>query len=301
MQIDNQISVRAPGTSVGGGVEDDAWVIGDRISGRSRALLFVHGYNNSQQDAERAYDTFSGHVFGASATGQTTFPMFGFFWPGDTHIKIISTLSYPTRIGPAKKSAERLFQYLQTATGPNGGPLELNLVGHSLGCRVILELLKRFAAARGRTAVTIGSVVLMAAAVPVSKVEDRKSLGEAAASPARSLVLHSEGDMVLFLAFPPGETLAFDAFWPSAVGRHGEPLDVWTTGSPMASAGGQRYGHSDYWKGIESSAAAAVALGVPVQPPLSVHAQPEHELVPPHETPDHDLAGRSLVTASSFG
>lgn len=303
MPIDNQISVRAPSSPVGGPVLDEAWASGGRIDGQSQALLFVHGYNNSYDDAVEAYEAFKGNVFGASATGQATLPVFGFFWPGDAHLKVMSTISYPTQLGPAKQSAERLFNYLRTKTGPNGGPIEINLVAHSLGCRVVLELIKRLAAERGKTAVTIGKVVLMAAAVPVSKVENTSSLGGAASAAATSLVLFSESDMVLCLAFPIGETFAFDAFWPTAVGRHGQPeAGLWNARFPMAKAAdGSGYGHSDYWIGSESAAATAATLGLPVSPALQINASLAHDLAPENILPSAALPERSLPAAAAFG
>lgn len=282
---------------------DEAWTTGGQIDGRSQALLFVHGYNNSYDDADEAYEAFERNVFRAGAAGQAMLPVFGFFWPGDTHLKVISTISYPAQLGPAKRSAERLFNYLRSRTGPNGGPLEINLVGHSLGCRVVLELIKRFVAERGRTAVTIGRVVLMAAAVPVSKVENPGALGGAAAAAAGSLVLFSEHDKVLGLAFPIGETFAFDAFWPTAVGRHGQPeAGLWSARLPMVkSADASGYGHSDYWRGTESAAATAATLGLPVSLPLPVNASAEHDLAPEHTLPASSLPVRSLPEAPAFG
>lgn len=302
MPIDNQISVRAPSSPVGGPVADEVWTTGGRIDGQSQALLLVHGYNNSYDDAETAYAAFERNVRRAGTTGQAARPVFGFFWPGDTHLKVISTISYPAQLGPAKQSAERLFNYLRSKTGPNGGPLDICLVGHSLGCRVVLELIKRLVAVRGRTAVTIGKVVLMAAAVPVSKVENPGALGGAAAAAATSLVLFSEEDQVLRFAFPIGETFAFDAFWPTAVGRHGQPDGgLWSARLPMVQAAGARgYGHSDYWGGAESAAATAAMLGLPVSVPPGINARAEHELAPARTLPSASLSTWALPASPSF-
>jgi pimeloyl-ACP methyl ester carboxylesterase len=242
-------------------VADAVWVAGGvSPDGRSQIVLFVHGFNNSAADADRAYSDFLTDLTSTTTTAHFNLPVFGFYWPGDTHIKIISTISYPDQIEPAIESAQRLFDYLGGLRGPGGTPMELNLVGHSLGCRVVLELLKLFL--NGTVAlVTVRDVALMAAAFPVSKVENLSELGGAAAHVGSSLILYSDADLVLHLAFPPGETLALDGFFPTAVGRFGQPSTAWRSTRKMVHANQQGYGHSDYWPGTESASAVATFLG----------------------------------------
>jgi pimeloyl-ACP methyl ester carboxylesterase len=302
VDIQNKLSVRQPGSPIGGAVADTVRLAaGSSPDGRSKVVLFVHGYNNSAPDADTAYGRFLTDLMSASATTRFHLPAFGFYWPGDTHIKIISTIGYPFQIDPAIDSASRLFAFVSTLQGPGGTPIEINLVGHSLGCRLVLELVKQIAAG-ALPLVVIRDIVLMAAAVPVSKVEDLDALGRAATFPRSSLVLFSDADLVLQLAFPLGETVASDAFFPTAVGRFGQPSRIWTGGArKMVHANQNGYAHGDYWPGEESAAAAGTFLGnASASPPLvnGIFSRPLLENV----LPANPAVGvRSLPARPAFG
>jgi pimeloyl-ACP methyl ester carboxylesterase len=250
-----QISVREK--SSGGLVAPTVTEVCGHLDGNDSVLLLIHGYDNSFSDAQCSYDLFRGHFDAKFQTymGQVA----EFFWPGDYSLKIISVLSYPNQIGPAIQSANRLSNYLWNLRGARNGPMELNLVGHSLGCRVVLELLARWGGGMPPN-IRLGAVALMAAAVVVKHVDSGGSLRAAAILSNNTLVLHSEGDAVLHWAFPFGETLAGEGFFPTAVGRLGGPLQTWRQHIPMATAG-KAYGHGSYWSGDESSNAVVVAFG----------------------------------------
>jgi pimeloyl-ACP methyl ester carboxylesterase len=302
MDIQNKLSVRQPGSPVGGSVADTVRLAaGVSPDGRGKVVLFVHGYNNSAPDADTAYGQFLTDLMSASTTTRFNLPAFGFYWPGDTHIKIISTISYPFQIDPAIDSARRLFAFLATLQGPGGTPIEINLVGHSLGCRLVLELVKQFSLS-ALPLVAIRDVVLMAAAVPVSKVEDLDALGRAALFPRSSLVLFSDADLVLQLAFPPGETIAFDAFFPTAVGRFGQPSRTWTGGArKMVHANKSGYAHGDYWPGVESAAAAGTFLGSASVSPLLANAISSRPLLQNVLPANPAVEARALPVRPAFG
>jgi hypothetical protein len=207
-------------------------------SGHSSILLLIHGYNNSFDEANAAYETFL-TALDKSAGRPVAMPIYKFFWPGDTHLKFFSALSYPFQISHVQTAADRLGSYLQGLHGPAGTPINIHFVCHSLGNRLLIDLLQAF---QSNPQVVIASVTLMAAAVPVSKVSEPGSLYAATRLPLRSQALHSRGDMVLFLAFPAGEMACLDAFWPTAVGRAGEPIANWNSHVAF-----DKFAHGDYW------------------------------------------------------
>jgi pimeloyl-ACP methyl ester carboxylesterase len=250
------ISVREKAS--GGPVAPSVTEEGGHLDGNDRVLILVHGYNNSFTDALDNYGVFFDHLAANFATyiGQTA----EFFWPGDSPLKMISILSYPNQIEPAIESAQRLSVYLWNLKGARNGPMEVSLVGHSLGCRVVLELLALWTGGMPPN-IRLGAVALMAAAVMVKHVDQGGQLRAAATLSGNSLALHSQGDAVLHWAFPLGETAAGEGFFPTAVGRSGGPLQTWKQRLPMATAAGKAYGHGSYWPGDESSNAVISVLG----------------------------------------
>lgn len=284
------VTVRPPFTNSGGQVQP-ARVESGTLDGRGNILILVHGYNNSRTDALDSYKTFLGNL--KAEFGTLTMQAVEFLWPGDTPVKIISTLSYPNQIRPAIESASELSKFLSSPQLP--GPVVVNLVGHSLGCRVILELLKLWVGSQPAS-VSIGVVALMAAAVVIKQVEVNGVLRAAAISSSKNPVLYSKGDPVLHWVFPIGETAAGEGFFPTAVGRTGGPLATWHVPQPM-SHNGKPYVHGSYWPGDESATAVAVALGgaparsTPENAVITNPAPAEHS-VPARFTPIQTLISR---------
>src|SRR5450755_3597726 len=132
----------------GGGIAGSAYVEAGSISpyGRQQIVVLIHGYANSKSSASTSYQACIDNLqrLAAPANNNIPSPIFKFYWPGDTQIRIFSELSYPTEIWPAKESGQRLAAFLATLTGPGGSPVEVHLVAHSLGNRVALEMLKAF-------------------------------------------------------------------------------------------------------------------------------------------------------------
>lgn len=291
MALLGKLSVREQ--PVGGHVAPRVSTTGAPMNGRREATLLIHGYNNSQSEADSSFESFSADLNGVSSA--TDFSVFGVEWPGDSKIKLISALSYPLELGPAKDSAKRLFEFLKGLSGPQGTPIVVRIVAHSLGCRLALELLEYFANSTQATQVVFRSASLMAAAVPVGKAKPGGEFGAVIQS-LKTQVLYSTADRVLQLAFPIGETAAFDGFFPQAVGRHGHP-EVWSTPAQRMN-----YGHSDYWAGQESAAAVAGFLGAPVHAMATPNAVAEHQVPSPAQIGARDLppAGQ-LTERMSFG
>ena len=240
--------------SPGGPVADRVSTPGGTFPHPTRITVLVHGYNNPQNEALASYEAFLEHsgLDGTLAAGQVC----EFVWPGDKGWGMVSPMAYPLEIGPARDSAARLYEFLKGVQPAGGWPLEVRLVCHSLGNRVLLELIECWLDDGSPASLRFTACCLMAAAVPVPMVEYGGRLGAAAAAPGRTLVLHSTSDSVLRWAFPMGETAAGEGFFPAAVGRKGDPAGLWTERTPMSG-----YGHSDYWPGAESAAAVTAFLG----------------------------------------
>ena len=254
-----EISVRAPDRDSGGPVVD---VHGELPAGGS-VLLLVHGYANSATAARESWAAFLAGIAAVKIGGWMPQNPAGVQWPGDEPIIVVNQAAYPQKIGVSRDSASRIGTFLRaTAGGTTGPPILLSIVAHSLGCRLVAELLQGLSQPPAHR-VIVDRVVLMAAAVPTDRVDRGKPLRPGVEWAGGVGALFSEGDNVLKLAFPIGETAGGDGFFPTAVGRHGGPGSTWLSTQQMAHAGAL-YGHSNYWPGAESAAAAAAFLRIPV-------------------------------------
>jgi pimeloyl-ACP methyl ester carboxylesterase len=256
--------------------------------GIATALLLVHGFNNTPTEARTSYGTFADHVLNALASSRVEpDAIVGFHWPGNAAVGPLSFMDvagYPVDVHRAMEAAERLAEYLQN---PGMRPLQLVIVGHSLGCRLVLEALKRLPQAPIRP--DIGLVVLMAAAVPVNLAEQGQPLDVAQMPQERILKFHSTSDMVLWLAFPLGQSLANDGggVLPVAIGRHGEPA---TLGHGLRTTNG----HGQYWrdKGIANAVANFYDPTLPM--PWRVYELPQAVEVAARELRQRNLPTRGL-------
>jgi hypothetical protein len=258
----------------GGDVAERVWVKQGALAHPTRITLLVHGYNDPEDEALASYAEFLAHsgLDGTLAAGQVC----EFVWPGDKRWGVLSAAAYPFEIGKARESAARLYEFLKGVQTANGWPLEVQLVCHSLGNRLLLELLERWLDDGSPPALRFTACSLMAAAVPVPMVEDGGALGPAAGAPGKTLVLYSGSDAVLHWAFPPGETAAGEGFFPQAIGRAGEPAGRWSERAQMAG-----YGHGDYWPGADSAKSVLAFLGGAPERALPEAAIPEHALPEP--------------------
>jgi hypothetical protein len=242
--------------------------------GRAAILVLVHGYNNSYWDAKNAYAKFlqSLKTVGLSPP---SLPIYEFYWPGDEVSPIWSALSFAEKIGVAKDAAAVLCNFVENLRGPGGGPIDIHFVAHSLGNRLLLELMR--SAARFPAAI-IRSVTLMAAAVPEEMVAYNNDLYRACLVPRFSQVLHSRGDCVLFWAFPPGETARGEGFLPTAVGRYGNPSGNWQRSQAFDS-----FGHGAYW----------------IRPGPPALVLDRLSIATPRSTPSSSITGRATAEYST--
>lgn len=270
------LSVRM--SDVSGGVANR--VRADNFSLRSgRLVLLVHGFNVTQQSGQESYLAFGAlleknGVSNLSILGQIV----GFLWPGDANLGPASALSYPFEMGAAKTSAAVLTNFILTLRGPQGTPIQLILVAHSLGNRLALEFIGDLLSQANQNWGRLEGLCLMAAAVPVSMAQDINKLGRAAQA-AQTRTLFSKEDTVLRWAFPPGETAAREGWFPEAVGRFGNPTGLWTSRFDL-----QPYSHGDYFpgKGSDDRSARYVAqfLGAAVSTAPTT-TQPVSNVLPP--------------------
>ncbi len=154
----------------------------------------------------------------------------------------------------------------------------------SLWCRMtlgtLLALRPHFSALRARFAVT----VLAAAAVPIDMIDPGNRLNPALPLTQRLIVMYSQADRVLHYAFPLGETLAREGFFPRALGRSGAP--------PWVGAENQAYpndDHGDYWSDGRVRDELLRLTGLVAVP----HRLPTRGLVE-HVTPEHWLPSIGL-------
>jgi hypothetical protein len=211
------------------------------LHGFNRLTVLIHGFNNTRCSARKSYAAFATlpDVTDAKvilALGE----LCEFYWPGDA--RALGPASYPMEIDRAKASAELLSAFLRDLARGRSTPLEIQLVCHSLGNRVALELLEDYIRHGSVLTIRYVGALLMAAAVLVSMVENSNQLERAASAISRSRVLFSPADRVLHWAFSLGEFAAGEGFG-TAVGRFGEPESgLWADRANMA-----RYEHGDYW------------------------------------------------------
>lgn len=239
------------------------------IAGKSEVVLLIHGYNNTEGAARESYRDFVRNVNAHALRpilddddGVGHIPVFKVFWPGDWNVNVaVSSLSYPQMVHRAPRVADKLEAFLNDLSGPGGGPMQIHIVAHSLGSRVTGELVNYLKNRNQRGNHTVVSFTLMAAAIPEKMVSGGHLSFLAWETGIKKQVLHSRNDKVLFLAFPAGQTAAGEGFFPTAVGRNGQPGWAWEY---VEDFGEFDYDHGDYWSGKQAAQQASRLFGNPV-------------------------------------
>ena len=250
----------------GGPVRDSARTR-PRQTVQSHVVMLVHGYNVDLCAACRSYTDFQRSF--AKWPAARRWPLVRVFWPGDAAWGPFKIAAYPFKPQTAKDSADRLVTVLRKLRGPRGRQVQVSLVGHSLGCRVVLEALDRLTRmAREDPSASlpqIHAVCLMAAAVPVHEVDKDGSLHETCKDAKHTLFLYSPDDLVLRFAFPLGQTGArlFGErnVYLRAVGLHGKPERFPTYRRRVFKQPGKGAGHGDYWSSRIAAEDVARYLG----------------------------------------
>ncbi|MDJ0729958.1 MAG: alpha/beta hydrolase [Crocosphaera sp.] len=235
------------------------YFIADKVKGKTiinsrEIIILIHGYNVSEEGAKEAYtkfqDNFDFYCKKMSALNQV---IYWFLWPSDKANKLDSIVCYYKTVRVAKICGKKLGEYLNKLQlkSSNNQPPRIILIGHSLGCRLLLEALKRTKKDNKNW-----EIFLMAAAVPVNLIEAGELLDLKRDTRENYNILYSKNDLVLTVAFPPGQRLAGEGSW-EAVGLKGNPNSgVWSKRKEVS------YDHSGYWKGEEAAEWISLQLGV---------------------------------------
>jgi pimeloyl-ACP methyl ester carboxylesterase len=242
-------------------------------------LILVHGFNNTTSEATASYELhleLLNEHFSQSRVAPDAIVFF--HWPGN--FGWVGFAGYPIDIGRAKESAARLAQYLVDFPRPSDpGAFKITMIGHSLGCRLILEMLKIL---ENGPPLNVEIVSLMAPAVPGELVDEGGDLASTVATPRQILKCHSHHDTVLAFAFPLGQLTAYrigteNQLYQEALGLYGYPFIV---GRPVLTTNR----HGDYWDDDD----VAGQYRVQIDPTW------------PNPPPERKLPSRTLPQTSQF-
>ncbi|MDY0746440.1 alpha/beta hydrolase [Paucibacter sp. R3-3] len=273
----------------------------DELSHAQHLILLIHGYNNTEDEARESYNAFMGRqaalvpdgidwAFGATVVGV--------LWPGDARWGIARPAFYPWALPVADAMAGYLAALVR-GVAQNGVGLALDVVAHSLGNRLLLELLQQL---RGSDGLTIRSVLHMAAAVPTDRLDtdgDELRLGVLAETAlGRATSIHSARDSVLSIWFPLGETIDVrtEGLLPTALGHQ-----TWGGGGLLSGFRQQAQDdlrHQDYWSGLDA-ALVHEALNSPVAIARSVSTRTTARRDTDSVAPDEARATPSRDTGES--
>lgn len=263
----NELSVRE--LSVGGDVINVVRYRGLDPRKSERLLILIHGFNVTQARAAETLTGFHRRLADSSAGGARSLPpAWIFYWPGDHEDPLFSAATYSDRIDTAKLAGERLGKLL-TKLSPHQ---EVILIGHSLGCRVLLQALSYVADAHadGTPSAQVIMACLMAAAVPEGRCQGHNQPYRSDVIKPAIHVMYSRDDCVLHRFFPLGQKVKGEVMGP-AVGYLGGPPERWT--EPRRETG---LGHGDYLTAPESAAAVAKMIDPTLPQTLAARKLP-HE------------------------
>ena len=248
------------------------------VLGRASLTLLIHGFNNSQPDAQDSYRRFlrNSRLAESTLAGQVCVV----FWPGDHGV-----FRYYQEIARAKECAAMLLHDLLEIRGE--GELEVSLICHSLGNRLALELIAE-AQRTGATRIRFVRAAMMAAAVPTHFVGTGGLLQAAATAIATREVFHSASDEALGVAFTGGQLLAGEPS-TAAVGKSGDPPGTWTLVSDFTP-----YGHGDYWPEPESALSIRATFGLSTTRYIPRRSRVQRWLAPLSRLPRREMGARTL-------
>ena len=263
-------------------VATEARIVKGFLRPTTSLTLLIHGFNVNQKEALKSYSLFCESVQRLPFGSYLKDVLCLVHWPGNHttgFLKfIVNPVMYYKEVWKTPKVARVLSRFLEQRAQLLGG-LELTIVAHSLGARVTAELTSELLSSA--PTVTLKSCIWMAAAVPEKTLSVTASPRFSIQSWPFRACLHSYNDMVLMLAFLPGQTLAGEARLGSAVGRHGNPRALW--GENIVSTG---LGHGGYWKSEFGVNAMAKSFGKIVPASNVKHEMPSFPSIEPVSLPE---------------
>jgi pimeloyl-ACP methyl ester carboxylesterase len=161
-------------------------------------VFLVHGFNVSRQAGTVELEALAANL-PALGTGAAV----AVLWPGDSSI---GPLSYPFETNKADDSAVELAKFIADSLPQKP---RLSLIGHSLGCRVVMETVRQL----WIRDIAVAQVCLMAAAMDNDSLAVPEEYREAAAYAGEVCVLYSPADQVLQYAYPLGNLLSAFLHW----------------------------------------------------------------------------------------
>lgn len=165
-----------------------------KIAGKKIAVL-IHGYNNG----EKEYSFFS-RIINKGGSIYDTYICYS--WPGgDNFWEYLAAKRLIIRTSLPHRLLALLQELSQVAE-------RVDVIAHSMGCRLILESLKL------SSSVTLGNLFLMAPAIDNEALEKGESYFPATSKAAHIFVFFSQNDEVLSLLYPMME-------WDLALGSRG--------------------------------------------------------------------------------
>lgn len=240
--------------------------------------IYVHGLNNHEYEALQRWDDDIWPGMDRLISRQTSDIML-LFWPSVLDIrKILSLLEeYTLRVETAIGAGVLLSEYIKELSEDNPN-LRVQLVGHSLGCRVILSAVQQLSEQPQKVAVA--RQLLIGAAVPEGdcteqgpwpkKVSDLFRIKGRRLSKNSDVILYSQDDEILGWKFQAAEAGArrrgLESFGSrKAVGLTGGPSpNRWTEVVHFP-----RMGHSDYLTEPDALQYVAGMVGRLVDRPVS--------------------------------
>lgn len=196
-------------------VDDHEAFLSD-LSGK-KILVLVHGYNNEPEDVHNAYAIIENRIASSVANENAYHQIIGYIWPGGD-----DPLDYFSAKGRANALARRFGIWLQRMSD---NEITVDVMGHSMGPRVILKALKT------RPAQVVRNVFMMAAAVDNESIEMDEEFYPSTKRSKNVFVFHSKHDPVLKTAYRIAE---FD----NALGLRGpeDPHDIIAHSAPTDPA-----------------------------------------------------------------
>jgi len=213
----------------------------DMLQQCADVVFLVHGFN-----VDRANGAIELQTFGENLPALGEGAAVAVLWPGDS---VFGAVSYPFETNKADDSAVELATFISDSLPHRP---RISFVGHSLGCRVVMETVRHLWIKN----IPVAQVCLLAAAIDNNSLTDRAQYCDAAGYAARVGVLYSPSDTVLKEAYPVGNLLSaflqststtdaalgYTGPRASSSAAGGAPGDVQAVGIPASA----EVNHGDY-------------------------------------------------------